>query len=309
MSRTFNNILAVFAALVLALLIGGCEAKTENAAENVAVVNAVEENAQEANAVENAVEGANGGVDASAPPPPPPPPPLPPTPGGAEPTTAPPPPTEQPQPAPPQPLPAPPATDTGPIDEAEEGVGAFRELSDMEVDNWYTVEFFVAPDERGLVQESESDASELTAPKAIYVAPAMRVTLQPDPGFEIRAKSAAVVMTGRDRDASWQWDVKPLTGGARTLYAAVEVLQRNPDGSLARNPDGSLVATEAKTRRVEVKVKVGTWKGFLIALQNAASLGDVLSTLFSAWQKTLIALAALITAAWGVVWAIKKRGK
>ena len=351
MSRTFNSIVAIFAALLLAMLVGGCESKTEPAVENVDAVEAVEDvnviddaavNAAEnvmdgaGNAaenmgavVENTVEGENGGSDASPPPPPPPPPPPEP---GSDPSTAPPPitapppttagpapppPTTAPPPPPttgsePTPAPAPPATATGP-DDSEEGLGAFKELSDMEVDNWYTVEFFVAPKKEGLAKEAglpqERVDTELTPAASVYVATAMRVTLQEDPSFEIRPKTKAVVITGKDKSATWLWNVRPLTGGARTLYATVEVLQRNPDGSLKENADGSYVASMNKTRSASVKVKVGTWKGFLIALQNAASLGDVLSTLFAAWQKTLMALAGLITAIW-VVWrAIKGRGK
>lgn len=273
MSRAFNSIVAIFTALLLALLVGGCESKTEEAVENVAVENAVE---ADVNAVENVGNAIDVNHNAS-----------------------------------PQIVPPPPATDTGPGDESEEGLGAFRQLPDMEVDNWYTVEFFVAPEGEGAAKDEglakESGNADLTDPAFVYVAPAMRVTLQDDPTFEIRAKTPAVVITGKDKSATWVWDVKPLTGGERSLYATVEVLQRNPDGSLKKNADGSYVASMPKTRSASVEVKIGTWKGFLIALQNAASLGDVLTTLFSAWQKTLLALAALIGAVWAVRRAIKGR--
>lgn len=187
-----------------------------------------------------------------------------------------------------------------PNDDAEKGFGAFRPLDDMEVDNWYTVEFFVAPSKTGLAEEAEG--RELTAPSPIWVGRWMRVTLLKDPSFEIRAKTDAEKPTGRDRQASWQWDVRPLTGGERTLYAKVEVLKRNADGSFE--------TIETRTRQVAVKVEVGTWRGFLIALKNAASLGEALSTLFAAWEKTLLALAALITALGGLLVAVRKlRGK
>jgi len=118
-----------------------------------------------------------------------------------------------------------------------------------------------------------------------------------------------VVITGSDKSATWLWNVRPLTGGERTLYATVEVLQRNPDGSLKKDANGDYVASKPKTRHADVLVKVGTWKGFMIAIQNAATLGDVLGTLFSSWQKTLVALAALIGAASGVWLAVRNWGK
>src|SRR4030095_11081364 len=282
MLRTLNCLIVFIGALALALLLGGCEKMPHSPAENATETNviyvdenavAVDENvAMDANAsgnVDNATE--QGSTD-----------------DGSAPLVL-------------------PATDTGPDDEAEAGLGAFKDLGDMEVNNWYTVEFYVAPDQGGLAEESEG--IELTSPTAIYVAPAMRVTMAKDPNFEVNAKSDEIVMTGRDKAASWLWDVKPLTGGERTLYAIVEILQRNPDGSLKKNPDGSYVSSEPKKRRVDVKVKVGTWRGFMTALQNASSLGDVLGTLFGAWEKALLALALLIGAAGGVWLAIKNWGK
>jgi hypothetical protein len=199
----------------------------------------------------------------------------------------------------------PPATDTGPDDLAEEGVGAFRDPGDMEVDKWYQVEFFVAPDKpETQAAEELADVSEgvaLTTAQPVFVAPIMRVTLLEDPNFEIRAKGDAIRTTGRDMSASWQWDVKPLTGGDRTLFAKVEVLRRLPDGSYE--------ATETKTRRVAFSVEVGTWNGLLIALRNAATLGDLLATLFGSWRGALVALTALIVAASGLWLAIRNWGK
>lgn len=278
MLRTFNSVISVICALALVLFIGACESKTEYAAENVAFENAVEENFDAAdvaadNALDtagNAVENADAAVnidDASA---------------NAD--------------APP--LANPPATDTGPAD-VEEGVGAFTKLPDMEVDNWYIVEFSVAPGEAALIKQTED--RELTSPQPIYVASFMRVTLQGDPGIEIRPSTTEPVRTGKDKAESWQWSVKPLTDGERTLYAKVEVLEQLPNGKLD--------TIDTYTRRVAVQVKVGTWKGFLIAIRNAASLGDALATLFASWEKTLLALGALITAAGGVWLAIQKWGK
>ena len=116
-----------------------------------------------------------------------------------------------------------------------------------------------------------------------------------------KAATPAVLPTGADRSATWQWNIVPKRDGKHTLSALVEVLRRNPDGSYT--------TTESKNRHVSLEVEVGTWQGFLTALNNAASLGDVLATLFNSWGKTLGALAALIAAIFGVPIAIREGRK
>jgi len=218
-------------------------------------------------------------------------------------------------------LPPAPATDTGPgpgapgPDEAaapaegppivlsstapQKGRGAFVNPGDMEVNNWHRLEFVVGKTEAALAEESENQ--ELGQSKGIFVAPLMRVTLEPDPNFEIRRQSPDVQETGGDLAASWQWSVKPLNGGNHALIARVEVLDKQPDGSL--------IASETYTRRLQVTVHVGTWQGFLNALKGAASFGDLLGTLFGSWGKTLTALTALIAAAAALWAAIRKLRK
>ena len=251
-------------------------------------------------------------------PPPPPPPPPPPLPQSEGPTAAPTPPSlHEHDPI----VLTPPATDTGPgpgasgPDEAappaegppivppstapQKGRGAFVNPGDMEVNNWHRLEFVVGKTDAALAEESEDQ--DLGQSKGIYVAPLMRVTLEPDPNFEIRRQSPDVQETGGDLAASWQWSVKPLNGGSHALIARVEVLEKQPDGSL--------IATETYTRRLAVTVHVGTWQGFLNALKGAASFGDLLATLFGSWGKTLTALTALIAAAVALWAAIRKLRK
>jgi hypothetical protein len=204
-----------------------------------------------------------------------------------------------------------PATDTGPDDadvpneaappatNPEKGRGAFVRPGDMEVNNWHKLEFVVGRTDAALVEESEGQ--ELGQSREVFVAPVMRVTLLPDPDFEIRPQSPERQDTGTDRAASWQWRVKPLKGGAHELIAKVEVLQKQPDGTE--------LVVETYTRRLPVTVHVGTWQGFLNALKGAASFGDLLGTLFSSWGKTLTALTALIAAAVGLWAAIRKLRK
>jgi hypothetical protein len=169
----------------------------------------------------------------------------------------------------------------------------------MEVNNWHRLEFVVGKTEAALAEESENQ--ELGQSKGIFVAPLMRVTLEPDPNFEIRRQSPDVQETGGDLAASWQWSVKPLNGGNHALIARVEVLDKQSDGSL--------IASETYTRRLQVTVHVGTWQGFLNALKGAASFGDLLGTLFGSWGKTLTALTALIAAAAALWAAIRKLRK
>jgi hypothetical protein len=181
----------------------------------------------------------------------------------------------------------------------QKGLGAFVDPGDMQVNNWSTVEFAVGLDKAALAEETEGQ--QLTEAHGVYLAPTMRVTLLPDPNFEAKPQSEAVQDTNPDRTATWFWKVKPLGGGDATLYARVEVGQRRADGSLA--------VARTYTRLVGVHVKVGTWQGFLNALKGAASLGEVLATLFGSWGKTLTALTALIAAAVGLWAAIRKLRK
>jgi len=183
--------------------------------------------------------------------------------------------------------PAPTADNTAALPEdVIKGVGAFVDPGDMDVDAWSTLEFVVGPSEAVIAEETEG--RKLTPSATVYVAPTMRVTLLPDPGFQFQPQSDPIQDTGQDRTATWQWKVKPLTGGTATLFARVEVGEREPNGTL------NVVKTY--TRRVAVHVHVGTWKGFLNALKSAASLGDLIGTLVGSLGKTLTALAAMVTA-------------
>jgi len=170
--------------------------------------------------------------------------------------------------------------------EVTKGIGAFVDPGDMDVDTWSTLEFVVGPTEAVIAEETEG--RKLTPAATVYVAPTMRVSLLPDPNFQFQPQSDPIQDTGQDRTATWQWKVKPLSGGAATLFARVEVGERE------RN--GTLTVVKTFTRRVAVHVHVGTWKGFLNALKSAASLGDLIGTLVGSLGKTLTAIAAMVTA-------------
>jgi hypothetical protein len=171
-------------------------------------------------------------------------------------------------------------------EDVTKGVGAFVDPGDMDVDAWSSLEFVVGPTEAVLAEETEG--RKLTPSATVFIAPTMRVTLLPDPNFQFQPQSDPIQDTGQDRTASWQWKVKPLNGGSATLFARVEV------GDRERN--GSLFVVKTYTRRVAVHVHVGTWKGFLNALKSAASLGDLIGTLVGSLGKTLTAIAAMVTA-------------
>lgn len=165
----------------------------------------------------------------------------------------------------------------------------------MEVGGWYTIEFHAGPNEQSLSDQAQGAPT--TAPQSIYVSRHMKVTLEPDPNFRVRRKSPEEIDTGADLAATWDWDVQPVAGGEHTLIADVEVQMR--DG------DGRLVPYDQYKSRVSVEVEVGSWEGLLIGLRNAKTLGDALATLFQSWRGTLVALGGLITAAFGVLWAIR----
>jgi hypothetical protein len=186
-----------------------------------------------------------------------------------------------------------------PANESEKGLGAFNDPPEMTVGNDYELTFVAARDQQGLVEESQGQP--LTAPSSIRIAPYMKVTLLPNSNFNVTAKGADEKPIGPDLAATWHWEVRPLRRGSQTLRAQVDVLRVRPDQTIE--------TIDSDTSFVNVMVKVGTWKAFINALRDASDLGEVLSTLFGAWEKALISLIALIGAFWGVVWAIRNRGK
>ncbi len=78
----------------------------------------------------------------------------------------------------------------------------------MEVGKYATIKFVAGTNEAAIGQETEGAA--LTRSTAIYVAKAMKVTLLPNPSFEIKPATEAKQTTGLDKTATWLWNVKPL---------------------------------------------------------------------------------------------------
>ncbi|MEO7634474.1 MAG: hypothetical protein ABIS38_02360 [Sphingomicrobium sp.] len=175
----------------------------------------------------------------------------------------------------------------------EDGVAAFVKPAPMKVDRWAIIEFAAGPNVAKLGAATEGQA--LTAPTAIYVAKTMKVTLLNDPAFEIKAKGEAVQDSGLDRTATWLWDVRPKVGGVHSLNARVEVLRALPGGGFE--------TIEQYTRKVDVTVTVGA----LGAIDQAASVGDKLTGLFSSWQKAVTALVALVVAVGVLMWRLGLR--
>ena len=177
------------------------------------------------------------------------------------------------------------------------GRGAFINPGDMNVGLWYPLRFVVGPDEAAIKDEAGSQL--LATSETVFVGDIMQVTLLPNRNFDIEPKTSARTRTGIDKSASWSWNVSPKRDGSHSLEAKIEVL---------RLVNGKYEVVDEKTRNVAIKVKVGTWQGLMNALTNAASLGDVLTTLFNSWRGTFAALTALAVAAWGA-WAAIRRGK
>lgn len=188
-----------------------------------------------------------------------------------------------------------PATEVAP--EVQEGVAAFVRPPPMETGRWAIVEFAAGPDRDRLRTQTEGQA--LTATTSIFVAQKMRVSLLPDPAFEIKAKGAAVQDTGLDRTATWLWDVRPKTGGAHSLKAKVEVLRALPDGQYE--------AIEEYTRKVDVTVRVGALESTLGAIDQGTQVGNKLTGMFNSWQKAVGALTALIVALGVLAWRLGLR--
>lgn len=176
------------------------------------------------------------------------------------------------------------------------GEGAFVKPDDMRVQRWYPLEFVAGPN--GVALAEEAEGVPLTQPHTIFVSRYMRVTLLQDPNFQIRTKSESLQAMGPDLSATWLWDVKPKTEGTHILIAQVDVLQREANGRYT--------VFNRYSRRVSVRVGVGTLQGTLNDIRNAASVGDALTALFKSWSATLIALTALIAALVGVWSAIRR---
>ena len=174
------------------------------------------------------------------------------------------------------------------------GRGGFINPGDMNVGLWYPLRFVVGPDETAI--RDEAGGQELAPSAAVFVGDTMRVTLLPNRNFEFEPTTPGRIRTGIDKSGSWSWNVSPKRDGTHSLEAKVEVL---------RMVNGRYSVVDEKTRNVSVKVKVGTWQGLMNALTNAASLGDVLATLFNSWRGTFAALSALALAIWGAWGAIR----
>ena len=171
-------------------------------------------------------------------------------------------------------------------DEPGEGLGAFADPGAMVIGNWYPLQFIAGPDEDALA--GEAPGANLTEPQQVYISRTMRVTLLPNPNFEMQPTTPAVQDSGRDRTASWQWNLKPLQDGMHRLSARVEAGRERPDGSFD--------AWDSRTRQVSIRVKIGTWEGFVRAIGRATTAGNLVATLFASWEKTVTALGALIIA-------------
>ena len=184
------------------------------------------------------------------------------------------------------------------------GKAAFIEPEEMEVENWHPLEFYVGPTEAAIRRESE--ARELTEVQEIWLAPTIRVTLLSHPYFKFKPVTSDVQDLGFDRTANWKWQVMPLTDGRHRLQALVEVLVLGPDRQPMKNPDGTFRTQDKFDRYVDIEVEVGTWRGFLNAINNASDLGDKLGTMIRSWDKTLIALIGLIGTIGALVAAVRK---
>ena len=306
MSRS-NFVLITVLAVALIFLVGvtACAPVRINGGEDMNM--SAEDGGIDMNAVEVDV-GENAMATVEPPPPPPPPPPPEPERDGPEdmPVTG-----SAPHSAAhgSPPSMALPATDTSGEAAAPEvdnrpfrGLGAFVKPPVWKVGNSYSLEFVVGQNEAGLQSVSERRA--VTTPAGIWMAPTMRVTLDPNPNFEIAPQNPdqEIQELSPDRTAAWFWNVKPLKPGTFTLVARVQALKRGPDGELLKGADGKLQGRFFPPQTVDVQVRVGARDKAIGAIGDATTFGEAIGAMFGSWQKMLAALAALITAA-GTVWA------
>jgi hypothetical protein len=179
------------------------------------------------------------------------------------------------------------------------GLGAFATPPAMQVDRWASLAISVAPDAPTLQSEMPGRMSD--APKSIFVARLMRVTLNPNPAFEIRASNAAEQDTGLDGAATWLWEVRPKEGGTYELTATVEVL--------GVKPNGRRVTLDTYARPVTLTVKVGSVQRAVGAIDDATKIGDSVTGMFGSWGKAAAAFGALLAALGTLAWRLGLRKK
>ncbi len=180
-----------------------------------------------------------------------------------------------------------------PGDDIEEGKGAFKKPPPMVVGAAARLIFAVAPDEARV--RSHFGNREIGETTDIFISPVMQVDLVPDANFEFTSRSTARIPLGPDRRATWHWDVIPKKRGKFILTAKVQVFR---DGEPVDEYDAYVDVKVRVGRNETVKAEIGFWK----------MVGEEFTGLFDTWQKTLLALAALIGAGFAVIKVIKSRG-
>lgn len=180
----------------------------------------------------------------------------------------------------------------------QQGVAAFVAPPPMEVGKFSVIKFVAGPNQQAITTETEGVA--LTRSTAVYVAKAMKVTLLPNPSFEIKPATEARQTTGLDKTATWLWNVKPLDDRNQTLEAEIEIFALNDDDSFGRR-------LERYTRKVEVEVRVGKMQRFSEAVDDGTTIAEKLSKLFGSWQKAVGALVALLGAIGVLAWRLGLR--
>lgn len=188
------------------------------------------------------------------------------------------------------------------------GLGAFVKPPVWTAGKTYTLEFAVGRDDAGLAAASQNHA--LTGRSRIWMAPMMRVTLDSHPDFDLTPQNAdqEIQQLSPDQSANWFWNVVPHKAGRFTLVARVQAVTVGPDGEPVRDAQGRLKGRFYPAQPVDVRVRVDSRQGAINAIEGGTSIGEALGTMFGSWQKALIALAALITAAGGV-WAAARKLK
>ena len=179
--------------------------------------------------------------------------------------------------------------------ECQPGWGGFAQPSDLWVGSATRIQFSVAPDQAGVVEELDGAAA---APmRRIMLAARMQVQLLPDPNFEIVPLDppSGEQPIGPDRRASWIWDVTPR-GTNNQPYRLTAIVR-------ALDQAGRQI--DSYPKYVTVTVRIGTWRGFVNALQNAKSAGDLVSAASRSWETAVLSITAFVTALGGLFVAIR----
>ncbi|OWV32832.1 hypothetical protein B5C34_04770 [Pacificimonas flava] len=165
------------------------------------------------------------------------------------------------------------------------------------------IRFFVAATDAGIERQAGT-RTEILPARDLHIGRCMKATFAAPPSIDILSENGVVKPLARDMGrAEWRWTVLPEEPGIYTASVDVEVMEVAADGRCGTT------RLDRYEESVDLEISIGFWANFLRAVEEARNAGDLVSALFASWERALVSLAALITAAGGVLIAIRTFGR